>query len=101
MLVAFVRRQAAATPVDFQQALAQSAFAWADARCVVLNTVEAARPPGYDFDAIVEWWFASADTLRLALQTQPLQAVAAAHLQAVCEMQDTVFMATGVSHRRP
>ncbi|RFO94979.1 hypothetical protein DIC66_20655 [Rhodoferax lacus] len=117
VLVAFVRRQAAVSPADFQQALAQSASAWADARCVVLNTVEAARPPGYDFDAIVEWWFASADALRLALQTQPLRAGAAADLQAgaaaplqtgaaaylhaVCAMQDTVFMATGVSHRRP
>lgn len=100
VLVGFLRRQAAVAEADFWQVLERAASPWLAASQVVLNTVEAERPPGYDFDAIVEWWFADADALRTALQMRPLPA-AVAPLHAVCEAEASVFMATGVSHRRP
>jgi hypothetical protein len=101
VLVGFVRKQPGVAEGDFWHAMAQCAAAWPQASCVLLNAVEAERPPGYDFDAIVEWWFASDYALSQSLQTQDLQSTAAVHWDAVSVAQDAVFMATGVSHRRP
>jgi hypothetical protein len=101
VLVAFLRKQPDVASAHFQSAMEKADAVWPDASCVVLNIVEAERPPGYDFDAIVEWWFTSADALSHALQAADLQDPAATHFDAVCAAQDSVFMATGVTHRRP
>lgn len=102
VLVAFLRRPSGQPVLDFCQALeAPIAAAWPLARCVVLNSVEPARPPGYDFDAIVEWWFDDADALLLSLQQQPLQQFRAHTLDQLCANSASVFVSTGVTHRRP
>lgn len=101
VLVGFFRRQLDVTADSFLQQMAQTVGAWTTATRVVLNVVEADRPPGYDFDAIVEWWFDAADALRLALQAQGVQSTAAKTWDTVCVPSASVYMATGVTHRRP
>ena len=75
--------------------------AWPQSSRRVLNVVEPVRPPGYDFDASVEWWFADADALRTALAQSPLAQVRTTALDACCSVAASVFMATAVTHRRP
>lgn len=102
VLVAFLHRPPSHTSADCCQALpAPLLAAWPQAGRVVLNAVEPARPPGYDFDAIAEWWFSNADALREALAQRPLADVCATALDARCTAAASVFMATAVTHRRP
>lgn len=101
VLVGFFKKQPAVAASTFLQQMTQTVGAWTSASRVVLNTVEAERPDGYDFDAIVEWWFEDAEALRLALQTQGVQSTAANTWDAVCVPMASVYMATGVTHRRP
>jgi hypothetical protein len=69
---------------------------------VVVNLVEPHRPPGYDFDVIVEWWFESLHRLNAALESAYLNEAILPFLEAGgYETQSAVLMATCVSHRRP
>lgn len=68
-------------------------------RCV-WNAVEAAPPPGYPFDAIVEWWYASDEALRAALSPAGLPASLPAALRAGVDAAQAVFMHLRVTHRR-
>lgn len=101
VLLGFLRRLPRVAPADFGRALAQAGLPWPQARRVVLNTVEPQRPPGYDFDVIVEWWFDDAEALRAALGTGALQRALPLLMTVVGDPAAPVFMATGVSHRRP
>jgi len=102
VLVAFIRLEAGQTKADFFPLLqAALGSTWAQAARIVINVVEPVRPPGYDFDAVVEWWFADADSLRHTLQQLPVATVQAALSKAECLVGDAVFMGTGVTHRRP
>ncbi len=101
VLLGFLRRLPRVAPADFAHALAQAGLPWPQASRVVLNTVEPQRPPGYDFDAIVEWWFDDTEALRAALGTGDLRRALPLLMTAVCDPAAPVFMATGVSHRRP
>ena len=100
VLTGFLRRLPRVAPADFTRALAQADVPWPQARRVVLNTVEPQRPPGYDFDAIVEWWFDDAETLRTALGPGDLRCALPLLLKVVCDPRTPVFLATAVSHRR-
>ena len=101
VLLGFLRRLPRVAPADFGRALAQAGVPWPQARRVVLNTVEPQRPPDYDFDAIVEWWFDDAEALRAALGIGGLRRALPLLMTVVCDPAAPVFMATGVSHRRP
>ena len=101
VLVGFLRRSQRVTAADFERALAQAAVPWPRVRRMVLNLVEPGRPAGYDFDAIVEWWFDDDQALRAALGAGDLRRALPLLLTVVCEEGASVFMATGVSHRRP
>ena len=86
--------------------------AWADAaqgarsvppgvgRCV-WNRVAAPPPPGYDYDAIVEWWFESPEAACSALSAQGLQALLPLDLAKAIELPACVFVFTQVTHHRP
>lgn len=101
VLVGFMRRLPALGQAAFLKALAQVPSPWPQAGRLVLNAVAPERPVGYDFDAIVEWWFADADALRSALGSRDLREQLSVPIGALCHLETAVFMATGVTHRRP
>lgn len=101
VLVAFLKRRATVAPDDFERALGLHAQPWSGLQKTVLNLVEPQRPPGYDYDAIVEWWFPDAARMLLALAGQRVARSLPALYQAVCTNSASVFMPTRVSHRRP
>jgi len=101
VLVGFLRGLPALDTAVFLDALAQVPSPWPQAGRLVLNAVAPERPAGYDFDAIVEWWFADADALRAALGPRDLREQLARSIGALCHLDKAVFMATGVTHRRP
>lgn len=101
VLLGFLRRLPRVAAADFGRALALAGVPWPQVRRVVLNTVEPRRPPGYDFDAIVEWWFDDGQALRAALGTGDLRRALPLLMTVVCDPATPVFMATAVSHRRP
>jgi hypothetical protein len=101
VLVGFLRGLPALDTAVFLDTLAQVPSHWPQAGRVVLNVVEPERPAGYDFDAIVEWWFADADALRAALGPRDLREQLSVLIGALCQLDTAVFMATGVTHRRP
>lgn len=100
LLVGFLRRLPRVDPADFARALTQAGTPWPATGRLVLNLVEPQRPPGYDFDAIVEWWFEDAAALRGALGVTDLRQALPLLLQVVCDARASVFMATAVTHRR-
>ena len=67
----------------------------------MLNLVEPERPPGYDYDAIVEWWFQDESRMSRALAGQRLTHALPVLYRTVCDFNASVFLATRVSHRRP
>ena len=103
VLVAFVRRAPTTGPDEFQSTLSQALLAptWHNVRCVTVNWVEPERPAGYDFDAIVEWWFADADTMATQLAGYALHSQLPPAWGQACDRSATVWMPTQVSHRRP
>lgn len=101
VLVGFLKRNGHTDASTLEDALTQLSRPWTEVRRCVLNRVEPQRPPGYDFDAIVEWWFDDADQLIQALSQTPLPATLARPLADLIDPVASVFMATRVSHRRP
>jgi EthD domain len=101
VLVGFLKRRARVEPADFERALGLEPTPWTEVRRTVLNLVEPQRPVGYDFDAIMEWWFDDAAHLAQALASQPLATALPVLHHTVCEPAASLFMATRVSHRRP
>jgi len=67
----------------------------------VWNRVAAEPPPGYHYDAIVEWWFATPDAARAALGAQGVPAGLPAALLSTLDAAASVFMFTQVTHHRP
>jgi len=68
---------------------------------VVWNPVLLPPPEGYDFDAITEWWYPSADAARAALAAQVVRNHLDAGLQSRLDVARSVFMFTQVTHSRP
>lgn len=101
VLVGFLKQRSGVQPSDFQRTLALEPLPWPQVRRTVLNLVEPQRPQGYDFDAVMEWWFDDAAALVKALLSAPMSTALPVLLQTVCDHSASVFMATRVSHRRP
>ena len=109
-LFGFVRRSSGILKSEFDAAWAgdpPDAWAWLAAPAlqgalrVVHNSVVQTPPAGYDYDGIAEWWFASADAVRMAFATGDLRARLPAAYGALADLEHSVFMFTQVSHRRP
>lgn len=101
LLVGFVRRVPGLAPAEFVEGLAKLPTPWPQTGRVVLNVVEPERPVGYDFDAIVEWWFQDAEALDAAIGRHALRETLAHSMGHLCAMDAAVWMATQVTHRRP
>lgn len=94
-----------------------SAPALDNARRVVHNHVVQTPPEGYDYDAIAEWWFDSADAARAAFadsrngnangapdmrsKVRDLRCQLPAPYSALVDLKQSVFMFTQVTHQRP
>ncbi len=110
-LFGFVRRNPGISKNEFDAAWAGGPLeAWLaapaleDAPRVVHNSVVQTPAPGYDYDGIAEWWFASPDAARAAFGgpgAGDLRARLPAAYGATADLARSVFMFTRVSHRRP
>ena len=100
LLVGFVRRTAGASDVAWDAAKEAAPALPGAGRCV-WNTVEAEPPPGYPFDAIVEWWYPGTEAIRRDLGAAGLPAALPAALRSVVDVPASVFMQLRVTHRRP
>jgi hypothetical protein len=74
---------------------------WAAALRLVWNTVAGVRPPGYEYDAIVEAWFPSVDAVATAFGVEPVWAQLPGGLSEAVDAARSVCMLTHVTHRRP
>lgn len=101
VLVAFFKRRATVAPADFERALGLHTRPWAAVCKTVLNLVEPERPAGYDYDAIIEWWFQDGQQMRQSIRDRHVTATLPVLHQTVCDFTASVFMPTRVSHRRP
>lgn len=102
VLLVGLRRRPGVEPADFARALALNPPGWPGQGRVVLNLVQPQRPPGYDFDAIVECWFSDAEAMARALAAAPsLRRQLPVLYETVCSAHASVFLPTRVSHRRP
>lgn len=101
VLIGFVRRLPDLAQADFLQGMALLPSPWPQTGRVVLNAVAPERPAGYDFDAIVEWWFQDAEALGMAIEGRGLRETLAHSMGHLCAMDAAVWMATQVTHRRP
>ncbi len=99
LLVGFVQRAAGASEAAWHAAR-EAAVGLPGARRCVWNTVEAEPPPGYPYDAIVEWWYPTDDALRAALIPQGLPASLPTATLGAIAAQNSVFMHLRVTHRR-
>lgn len=74
---------------------------WAAAVRLVWNSVAGVRPSGYEYDAIVEAWFASVDAVAMAFGGRPVWAQLPGRLSEEIDVARSVCMLTHVTHRRP
>ncbi len=87
-----------------EQRLGQALFdfsQWNFSKRLVMNKVQPNRPSGYNYDAIVEWWFDDTAQLLLCINQTDVQTQLQNAIGALCNLQSSVFMATQVTHRRP
>lgn len=111
VLHGFLRRRAGLDAAAFDAAwaaadpaVALQAGAFDQAGRIVDNAVVDPPPPGYEYDRIVEWWFDSAEALRLALGGEAAVDSRQALPEALARLLDlpgSVFLLTEVTHSRP
>ena len=68
---------------------------------MVYNEVVESPPPGYEFDAIVEWWFDSVEDVSEAFAGSDLREQLSAPLAKLFDLDRSVFMLTRVTHSKP
>lgn len=100
VVVGFLRRSAAATAADWLAARDAGAALPGVGRCV-WNEVVAEPPPGYAYDAIVEWWYDTPEAARAALGGAGLPSSLPPAVSKPVELPSSVFMFTQVTHHRP
>lgn len=105
-LVGFLRRRAGIEQDTWRAALSSTTDdllqgAFATARSVVLNPVHLPPPRGYEYDAIVEWWFDDADAARRAFGEADVRSHLGQRLGADIDGPASVMVLTRVTHCRP
>ena len=68
---------------------------------MVHNSVVQTPPPGYEYDGIAEWWFASAEAARAALDGGDVRSQLPEPYNELVDLQQSVFLFTQVTHQRP
>ena len=100
VLVGFLRQVPTGHESNLRQALSDFSE-WNFGQRLVLDWVQEGQPEGYNFDAIVEWWFEDANQLIERLSPVAVQIQLQTALDNLCHLQSSVFMATQVTHQRP
>ena len=101
VLLAFLKRRQTVAAADFARALCLHSRPWAGVQKSVINWVEPQRPPGYDYDAVAEWWFRDEAHMAQTLAGTRPRATLPVLYETVCNLRASVLMPTRVSHRRP
>jgi hypothetical protein len=108
VLHGFLRRRAGLAADDFYlawsaanpaRALVQGPLGCAGR--VAVNEVVDTPPPGYEFDVIVEWWFASVEEVAQAFGSRAVHDQLPDALTRLLEVNGSVFLLTQVTHSRP
>ena len=99
LLMGFVQRATDVSQEAWQAAQVSAPQLPGAGRCV-WNAVEATPPPGYPYDAIVEWWYPSDQALRGALAAGGVVACLPSTFSAAVNVPNSVFMHLRVTHRR-
>lgn len=99
LLVGFVQRAAGTSDAAWGAAREAAVGLPGAGRCV-WNTVEAEPPPGYPYDAIVEWWYPTDEALRGALSPRGLPSSLPTATLCAIAAQHSVSMHLRVTHRR-
>ncbi|RSD11729.1 hypothetical protein EIY87_33715 [Amycolatopsis eburnea] len=100
-LAVFLKRDRALTNEQFVAALTEAhAGVAAGTRRGVVNAV-VDRPPGYNFDAVTELWFDSAEEMRAFTRAPAFEDVYLKRRAELCDEMRTIAMATRLSHARP
>jgi hypothetical protein len=100
VLVGFLRQVPAGHESNLRKALSDFSD-WNFGQRLVMNWVQEGQPEGYNFDAIVEWWFEDTNQLIERLSPTAVQIQLQTALDNLCHLQSSVFMATQVTHQRP
>jgi len=74
---------------------------WSRAQRLVCNAVDGVRPAGYEYDLVVEAWYADVDGVAAAFAGRSALAELPAGLAARTDAAGSVCMLTRVTHRRP
>jgi len=74
---------------------------WLRALKVVANAVDGARPPGYEFDLIIEAWYESVESVLEAFAGRPVWDRLPKALSRRVDVARSVCLLTHVTHRRP
>ena len=104
---AFLRRRSGLTIEQFQQRWSADDKALQDspaldaALCIHHNLVLGSPPPGFDFDGIAEWWFASEAAAITAFAAADLRLRLPVALSDLADLQRSLFMFTRITHSRP
>lgn len=108
VLFGFLRRAPTMSTAEFHTAWAtHTSDRWLAApslnaaQRVVHNTVVQPPPTGYEFDGIAEWWFADADAARQAMGSDNVSQQLPRAYGDLVNLDQSVFMFTHVTHRRP
>jgi hypothetical protein len=100
VLVGFISELPTDATTNFRMALADFSN-WNFGQRLVVNKVQADRPAGYNYDAIVEWWFEDTHQMLQRLNQEAVQLQLQNAMGHLCNLNQSVFMATQVTHRRP
>lgn len=74
---------------------------WASAQRLVWNRVEGVRPVGYEFDLIIEAWYASVAQVAAVFARRSIWEALPERLRERVDIDRSVCMLTHITHRRP
>ncbi len=74
---------------------------WSLASRLVWNEVEGGRPPGYEYDLIIEAWYESVDLVAAAFAGRSVWHCLPSTLADAVDTVGSVCMLTRITHRRP
>ena len=107
-VIGFLRLRAGANCGDFARAVhASTPSMWhaspalARTSRLVFNKVHGVPPPGYEYAAVLEAWFASPDEIAEAFDGTTLWQNLPAPIAACLDPEGSVCMLTRVTHKRP
>ncbi len=101
VLLVFLKCHSTLQPADWAGLPSRQTTPASGAQQLMLNLVEPQRPSGYDYDAILEWWFQDEPQMLQALAGRGGLDSLPVELPSACERDSAVVIAARVSHRRP